>query len=47
MDLFVVRFPPKMRAALEVLQLAALVGFCAFTAVNAWTIVALMARNGQ
>lgn len=47
MDLFVVRFPPKLRTVLEVLQLVALVGFCAFTAVNAWTIVALMARNGQ
>jgi TRAP-type C4-dicarboxylate transport system permease small subunit len=47
MDLFVVRFPPKLRAALEALQLAVLVGLCAFTAVNAWTIVAVMARNGQ
>ncbi len=47
MDLFVVRFPPKLRAVLDLLQLAAMVGFCAFTAVNAWTIVALMARNGQ
>ncbi|MGA7488702.1 MAG: TRAP transporter small permease [Xanthobacteraceae bacterium] len=47
MDLFVVRFPPKLRAVLDLLQLAATVCFCAFTAVNAWTIVALMARNGQ
>jgi TRAP-type C4-dicarboxylate transport system permease small subunit len=47
MDLFVVRFPPKLRVALAALQLVAMVGFCAFTAVNAWTIVALMARNGQ
>jgi TRAP-type C4-dicarboxylate transport system permease small subunit len=47
MDLFVVRFPPKLRAMLEIVQLVAMVGFCAFTAVNAWTIVALMARNGQ
>jgi TRAP-type C4-dicarboxylate transport system permease small subunit len=28
-------------------KLVALVGFSAFTMVNAWTIVALMARNGQ
>jgi TRAP-type C4-dicarboxylate transport system permease small subunit len=47
MDLLVVRFPPKLRGVLAALQLAVLVGFCAFTAVNAWTIVALMARNGQ
>jgi TRAP-type C4-dicarboxylate transport system permease small subunit len=47
MDLFVVRFPPKLRVALAVLQRVAMVGFCAFTAVNAWTIVVLMARNGQ
>lgn len=47
MNLFVGLFPPKMRAVLEVLKLATLVGFCAFTAVNAWSIVTLMARNGQ
>jgi TRAP-type C4-dicarboxylate transport system permease small subunit len=47
MDVFAGSFPPKLRAVLEVLKLAALVGFCAFTAVNAATIVALMARNGQ
>jgi TRAP-type C4-dicarboxylate transport system permease small subunit len=47
MDLFVGLFPPTMRAVLEILKLVTLVGFCAFTVVNAWTIVALMARNGQ
>jgi TRAP-type C4-dicarboxylate transport system permease small subunit len=47
MDLFVGLFPPTMRSVLEILKLVALVGFCAFTVVNAWTIVALMARNGQ
>lgn len=47
MDLFVGLFPPRMRAVLEVLKLVTLVGFCAFTVVNAWTIVALMAHNGQ
>lgn len=47
MDLFAVRFPRKLRTMLEIVQLVAMVGFCAFTAVNAWTIIALMARNGQ
>jgi TRAP-type C4-dicarboxylate transport system permease small subunit len=47
MDLFASGFPRRMRAVLELLKLAALVGFCAFTVVNASTIVALMARNGQ
>jgi TRAP-type C4-dicarboxylate transport system permease small subunit len=47
MDLFVGRFPPKMRAVLEISKLVTLVGFCAFTVVNASTIVALMAHNGQ
>jgi TRAP-type C4-dicarboxylate transport system permease small subunit len=47
MDLFVGLFPPKMRAVVQVLKVVTLVGFCAFTVVNAWTIVALMARNGQ
>ena len=47
MDLFVGLFPPTMRIALEILKFLVLVGFCVFTMVNAWTIVALMARNGQ
>jgi TRAP-type C4-dicarboxylate transport system permease small subunit len=47
MNLFVGLFPPKMRAVLEGLKLVTLLGFCAFTVVNAWSIVALMARNGQ
>jgi len=47
MDLFVGRFPARMRAVLELLKLVTLVGFCALTAVNAATIVALMARNSQ
>ena len=47
MDLFVGLFPPRMRSILEVVKLLVLVGFCAFTAANASTIVALMARNGQ
>lgn len=47
MNLFVGLFPPKLRAVLEYLQVAALVIFSAFTLVNAWAIVAIMARNGQ
>jgi TRAP-type C4-dicarboxylate transport system permease small subunit len=47
MDLFVAAFPARLRAILEVVKLVALVGFCAFTARNAWTIVAIMAGNGQ
>jgi TRAP-type C4-dicarboxylate transport system permease small subunit len=47
MDLFAAAFPAKLRAVLEIVKLVALVGFCSFTAVNAWTIVAIMAGNGQ
>jgi C4-dicarboxylate transporter DctQ subunit len=47
MDLFSGSFPPKLRLALEVFKLLAMVGFCGFIFVQACTIVALMARNGQ
>ena len=47
MDLFAGAFPAKLRAVLEVVKVTALVGFCAFTASNAWSIVAIMAGNGQ
>ena len=47
MDLFSGMFPAKLRAILEVVKLVALVGFCVFTAANAWTIVAIMTGNGQ
>jgi TRAP-type C4-dicarboxylate transport system permease small subunit len=47
MDLLVRLFSPKIQTALEVLKVAVLVGFCAFTLVNAWAIVVLMARNEQ
>ena len=47
MDLLTGVFPARLRAALEVLKLLTLVGFCAFTAANAATIVGVMARNGQ
>ena len=47
MDLFASAFPARPRAILEVVKLAALIGFSVFTAWNAWTIVAIMAGNGQ
>jgi TRAP-type C4-dicarboxylate transport system permease small subunit len=47
MDLFTGAFSKAFRTVLEALKLLALVGFCIFTASNAWTIVALMQRNGQ
>jgi TRAP-type C4-dicarboxylate transport system permease small subunit len=47
MDLFAGAFPTKLRAGLEIVKFLALVGFSAFTASNAWAIVALMAGNGQ
>jgi TRAP-type C4-dicarboxylate transport system permease small subunit len=47
MDVLVGLFPARLRAALEVVKLLALAGFCAFTAANASTIVEVMARNGQ
>jgi TRAP-type C4-dicarboxylate transport system permease small subunit len=47
MNLLSAGFPRKLRAALELAKLLALVGFCTFTVVNAWTIVTLMESNGQ
>ena len=47
MDLFSAAFPAMLRAVLEIVKLVAMVGFCGFTAANAWTIVAIMAGNGQ
>jgi len=47
MNLFEVAFPRKLQAVLEIVKLVALVGFCGFAGIQAWTIVAIMARNGQ
>ena len=47
MDLFVGSFPPTMRRIVDVVTLAVLVGFSAFACMQAWTIVELMAENGQ
>jgi TRAP-type C4-dicarboxylate transport system permease small subunit len=47
MDVFVPLYPPFMRRALDGLILVAMVGFGGFAAIQAWKIVAIMARNGQ
>ncbi len=47
MDVFVPLFPHAVRQALEVLILLTVVGFSGFTALQAWKIVQIMARNGQ
>jgi TRAP-type C4-dicarboxylate transport system permease small subunit len=47
MDLFVGAFPTPVRRAIEALILACLVVFCLFVCVQAWGIVATMARLGQ
>jgi len=47
MDVLSERFPPRLRVALDALTLVAMVGFCTFACVQAWKIVAIMARNGQ
>lgn len=47
MDLFSASFPPRLRIVLDALTLVAMVGFCGFACIQAWKIVAIMARNGQ
>lgn len=47
MDVFVSLYPPLLRRTIEALILLSIVGFSAFTAMQAWTIVRIMARNGQ
>ena len=47
MDVFVPFYPPLFRRILEGLILAAMIGFSGFAAIQAWKIVAIMARNGQ
>src|SRR5262245_44467667 len=47
MDVFVPLYPRWMRRALEGLILITIVGFSAFTAMQAWKIVQIMASNGQ
>jgi TRAP-type C4-dicarboxylate transport system permease small subunit len=47
MDVCVGVFPPTFRRILDVLILAAIIGFCSFASIQAWTIVKIMAGNGQ
>jgi TRAP-type C4-dicarboxylate transport system permease small subunit len=47
MDLFSVGFPPWLRLSLDTLIPATMAGFCGFACIQAWKIVAIMARNGQ
>lgn len=47
MDLFSETFPPRLRQLLDALVLAAMIGLCGFACMQAWTIVSIMARNGQ
>ncbi len=47
MDLFSGAFPPLLRRVLDVVSVAIIIGFSGFTCVQAWHIVAIMARNGQ
>jgi TRAP-type C4-dicarboxylate transport system permease small subunit len=47
MDLFIGAFPAPLRRAIEGLILACHVVFCLYACVQAWTIVAVMARLGK
>jgi TRAP-type C4-dicarboxylate transport system permease small subunit len=47
MDVFVSLYPQWMRRVLEGLILLTVIGFSGFAAIQAWKIVAIMARNGQ
>lgn len=47
MDLFSASYPPWFRMAVDLVTIVAIVGFCGFACLQAWKIVAIMARNGQ
>jgi C4-dicarboxylate transporter DctQ subunit len=47
MDLFAAGFPPALRRLIDGAALVAMVGFCGFACLQAWTIVRIMAGNGQ
>ncbi|MBM3526583.1 MAG: TRAP transporter small permease [Alphaproteobacteria bacterium] len=47
MGLFADAFPPAMQRAIQAVTLVAMVGFCGFACLQAWTIVRIMAGNGQ
>jgi TRAP-type C4-dicarboxylate transport system permease small subunit len=47
MDLFSETFPPRLRRAVDVLILGAMIALCGFVCIQGWKIVAIMAANGQ
>jgi TRAP-type C4-dicarboxylate transport system permease small subunit len=47
MDLVSNAVSPRLRRIVDGLVLVAMAGFCSFACIQAWTIVAIMARNGQ
>jgi TRAP-type C4-dicarboxylate transport system permease small subunit len=47
MDVLSESFAPRIRKALDVFTLVVLVAFSSFACIQAWKIVAVMARNGQ
>ena len=47
MDLFSSAFSPPAQRLLDRVVFAFMVGFCGFACVQAWTIVSIMAGNGQ
>jgi len=47
MDLLSDTFSPRLRQVLEMATLIVMIGLCGFSCIQAWNIVAIMARNGQ
>jgi TRAP-type C4-dicarboxylate transport system permease small subunit len=47
MDIMMDGYTPAVRQLVDGAILVTIVGFCTFTAFQAWTIVQIMARNGQ
>ena len=47
MDIMMGGYTPAVRRMVDGAILVTIVGFCTFTAFQAWTIVQIMARNGQ
>jgi TRAP-type C4-dicarboxylate transport system permease small subunit len=47
MDIMMGGYPPAVRRLIDGAILVTIVGFCSFTAFQAWKIVQIMARNGQ
>jgi len=47
MDIMLGAYTPAVRRIVDAAILVTMVGFCSFTAFQAWKIVQIMARNGQ